>query len=107
MPRPAQAPWLLVGGPWPWPGRSPSLGTRFGGRGSPARSNGHVLRTAARSDSLEDVVQRVFLDFEVQRALGDVEGARHLGEIAVVRQDRRQDGVALKRVEVRHGEGAR
>jgi hypothetical protein len=33
---------------------------------------------------LEDVVQRVFLDFEVQRALGDAESARHLGEIAIL-----------------------
>ena len=80
---------------------------RVGRCQSPARPHGRAILSAARPDGPEDVVQRVFLDFEVQCALGDVEGARDLGEIAVVRQDRRPDGVALHRVEARHGEGAR
>src|SRR5438094_918946 len=71
LPRPAQALWLMVVGPWHGPARSTYLGTRFGGWGSSARSNDRVLIAAAGPDRPEDVVQRVSLDFEVQRALGD------------------------------------
>jgi hypothetical protein len=105
LPRPAQAPRLMLIGPWPavlilhW--------TRLGRRRFPARTRGRAVLSAARPDGLEDLVKLVFHDFEVQRALGNVEFPRDLGEIAVVCQDRRHDGVTLKRFEARHGDGSR